>query len=137
MFKKIDHVEIVTNQPDRTIQFYTEVLGFCIAERERVEHSSLGVPMNLVYLHLGGTAVELISYEGISIGPAPENEQLGYHGMALETDNMQKAIEYLKAKGVAIVWGPLVKENHYARAEILDPNGYHIELRQWFHKENR
>jgi catechol 2,3-dioxygenase-like lactoylglutathione lyase family enzyme len=26
MFKRIDHVEIVTDQLDRTVQFYTEVL---------------------------------------------------------------------------------------------------------------
>ena len=93
MFKKIDHVEIVTNQPDHTIQFYTEVLGFGVTERERIEQSSMGVPMNLVYLHLGGTAVELISYEGVSIDPVPENEHLGYHGMALEVDDMQRAVE--------------------------------------------
>jgi cold shock CspA family protein len=30
MFKRIDHVEIVTDQLDRTVQFYTEVLGFTI-----------------------------------------------------------------------------------------------------------
>jgi catechol 2,3-dioxygenase-like lactoylglutathione lyase family enzyme len=28
MFKRIDHVEIVTDQLERTAQFYTEVLGF-------------------------------------------------------------------------------------------------------------
>jgi catechol 2,3-dioxygenase-like lactoylglutathione lyase family enzyme len=28
LFKRIDHVEIVANQLDRTVQFYTEVLGF-------------------------------------------------------------------------------------------------------------
>ena len=30
MFKRIDHVEIVTDQPDRTEKFYTEVLGFTV-----------------------------------------------------------------------------------------------------------
>ena len=28
MFKKIDHVEIVTNDLDRTVDFYTNMLGF-------------------------------------------------------------------------------------------------------------
>ena len=28
MFKKIDHVEIVTDQLERTVEFYTDVLGF-------------------------------------------------------------------------------------------------------------
>jgi len=51
--------------------------------------------------------------------------------MALEVEDMQKAVQYLKTKGIDVVWGPRVRET-YARAEIRDPNGYHIELRQWF-----
>jgi hypothetical protein len=39
--------------------------------------------------------------------------------------------EGLRTKGVDIVWGPRVRET-YSRAEICDPNGYHVELRQWF-----
>jgi hypothetical protein len=49
----------------------------------------------------------------------------------LEVDDMQKAADYLRTKGVDIVWGPRVREP-YSRAEICDPNGFHIELRQWF-----
>lgn len=67
MFKRIDHVEIVTDQLDRTVQFYTEVLGFNVKARDRIERSGSGVPINLVYLDLGGTVVELISYEGASL----------------------------------------------------------------------
>jgi catechol 2,3-dioxygenase-like lactoylglutathione lyase family enzyme len=131
MFKRIDHVEIVTDQPARTEKFYTEVLGFTVKARDRIERSGLGVPMELVYLELGGTVVELISYEGGAIDPAPQNEHLGYRLIALEIDDMDKAAEYLQSKGVDIVWGPRVRET-YARAEICDPNGYRIELRQWF-----
>ena len=61
MFKRIDHVEIVTDQLDQTVQFYTEVLGFTVKARDRIKRSSLGVPIDLVYLDLGGTVVELIS----------------------------------------------------------------------------
>jgi catechol 2,3-dioxygenase-like lactoylglutathione lyase family enzyme len=43
MFKRIDHVEIVTDQLDRTAQFYTEVLGFTVKARDRIERSGLGV----------------------------------------------------------------------------------------------
>ena len=131
IFKRIDHVEIVTDQLDRTEKFYTEVLGFAVKIRDRIERSGLGVPIDLVYLDLGGTVVELISYEGAAIGPAPQNEHLGYRMIALEVDDMQKAADYLRTKGVDIVWGPRVRET-YTRAEICDPNGYHIELRQWF-----
>ena len=50
---------------DRTMQFYTEILGFTVKARDRIERSGLGVPIDLVYLDLGGTVVELISYEGV------------------------------------------------------------------------
>ena len=53
IFKRIDHVEIVTDQLDRTEKFYTEVLGFTVKARDRIERSGLGVPIDLVYLDLG------------------------------------------------------------------------------------
>jgi catechol 2,3-dioxygenase-like lactoylglutathione lyase family enzyme len=123
--------DTVTDKPDRTEKFYTEVLGFKVKARDRIERSSLGVPLDLVYLDLGGTVVELISYVGASVDPAPQNEHLGYRMIAIEVDDMQKAADYLKTKDVDIVWGPIVRET-FSRAEICDPNGYRIELRQWF-----
>src|SRR5438477_13220185 len=74
MFKRIDHVEIVTDQLHRTVQFYTEVLGFTVKALDRIESSGLGVPINLVYLDLGGTVVELIAYEGTQVDPDPQTE---------------------------------------------------------------
>jgi glyoxylase I family protein len=132
MFKRIDHTELVTDQPEQTERFYTEILGFKVRERDRVEKSGAGVPLNLVYLELGGTTVELITYEGLAtIATAPSGIHLGYNLVALEVDDMDKALAFLKTKGVQAVWGP-IKRPRYARAEICDPNGYHIELRQWF-----
>ena len=131
MFKRIDHVELVTDQLDQTVAFYTEVLGFTVRARDRVERSGLGAPIDLVYLDLGGTTVELISYDGVAVEPAPQNEHLGYRMIALEVDDMQKTAEFLQTRGVDIVWGPRVRET-YARAEICDPAGNRIELRQWF-----
>ncbi len=132
MFKRIDHVEIVTDQPEETVAFYTDVLGFKVKMRDRVERSGLGVPLDLVYLDLGGTTVELISYQGAAVDPAPQNEHLGYRMIALEVDDMQQAADYLKTKGDRDRVGPANVRETYARAEICDPNGFHIELRQWF-----
>jgi len=130
MFKRIDHVEIVTDRPDQTERFYTDVLGFRIKARDRIERPG-GSALNLTYLDLGGTVVELISFDGVPVDPAPPLEHLGYRLIALEVDDMQKTTDDLKAKGVEVVWGPMVRDN-YARAEICDPNGFRIELRQWF-----
>jgi catechol 2,3-dioxygenase-like lactoylglutathione lyase family enzyme len=130
MFKRIDHVEIVTARQDETVAFYTDVLGFREKARDRIQRPD-GTALNLVYLDLGGTVVELMAWEGVPVGPEPEKEHLGYRMIALEVDDMNATTEYLKGKGVDIVWGPMVRDT-YARAEISDPNGYRIELRQWF-----
>lgn len=129
MFKRIDHVEIVTDKPDRTEQFYTEILGFRVRARDHIQRPGGG--LRLSYLDLGGTTVELITHEGMAVEPAPQQEHLGYRMIALEVDDMNKTADYLKTKGVDIVWGPMVRDR-YARAEICDPNGLRIELRQWF-----
>ena len=111
-----------TPRPERSIRSR----AFTVKARDRIERSSLGVPIDLVYLDLGGTVVELISYEGGAVDPAPQTE---HRMMALEVDDMEKTADYLRTKGVNNVWGPRVRET-YSRAEICDPNGNHIELRQ-------
>jgi len=130
MFKRIDHVELITDQPERTEKFYTDVLGFKVRGRNKVPQANNAV-LNLVYLDLGGTTVELMSYEGAKPTAAPSGLHLGYNLIALEVEDMTKALDYLKSHGVEAVWGPVQLKNA-ARAEITDPNGYHIELRQWF-----
>lgn len=125
MFKRIDHIELVTADEERAVRFYTEVLGFSVRSR-------LTVPggLKLVYLDLGGTTVELMSFAETQPQPRAEGERLGYRMMALEVDDMQAALDALKARGVECSWGPLVRPT-YARAEIRDPDGNPIELRQW------
>jgi hypothetical protein len=41
------------------------------------------VPIELIYLDLGGTTVELIQYDGAAVDPAPQTEHLGYRMIAL------------------------------------------------------
>ena len=129
MFKRIDHIELVTASPERAERFYTGVLGFRVRERMRVPKTPSG-PLDLVYLDLGGTTVELMSYPDAAIDAPSSGERLGYRMMALEVEDMDAALAYLKGKGIDCIWGPM-KRPAYARAEIRDPDGNSIELRQW------
>jgi catechol 2,3-dioxygenase-like lactoylglutathione lyase family enzyme len=130
MFKRIDHIELLTAQPERAIGFYAGVLGFKVRARDRVQQTPMG-PLDLVYLELGGTTVELMCYPDATIGQSVLGERLGYRMMALEVEDMDRALAHLKSKGIEASWGP-VKRPSYARAEIRDPDGNAIELRQWF-----
>jgi len=78
-----------------------------------------------------GTRTPSATMQSLSVAPAPTGFHLGYNLLALEVEDMGKALDFLKSKGVPCVWGPVVREGHFARAEITDPDGYHIELRQW------
>ena len=83
----------------------------------------------IAYLDLNGTTVEMLSVK--STAPAPADPwQAGYRMIALEVDDMDQALEYLKGKGVDITWGPVTLGTS-KRAEIKDPDGLSIELRQW------
>ncbi len=126
MFKRIDHVEIVSGNIQRSIDFYTGILNFKIKAREKTDAPQIE---EIVYLELGNTVIELLSVKN----PRPaskEQWQIGYRLIALEVEDMDSAIKYLKGKGVEITWGPAILGNS-KRAEIRDPDGLGIELRQW------
>ena len=126
MFKRIDHVEIVASDVERSIHFYSTVLGFRL--KSRIHPSSPGL-REVVYLTLGDTMVELLAPES----PAPRSQepwQVGYRSMALEVEDMDGAVKILAQKGVTPTWGPMDLGTSI-RAEIQDPDGLSVELRQW------
>lgn len=126
MFKRIDHVEIIPKNFERAIGFYTEILGFKVKQRLKVEAPPLE---EIAYLELGDTVIELMQ-----VRDAPPGDlnpwRTGYRMMALEVEDMDRAVAYLAGKGVAVTWGP-VALGKSKRAEIEDPDGFPIELRQW------
>lgn len=126
MFKRIDHVEIIPQNAEKTIGFYVDILGFQVKDRKDVKMPPL---REVIYLRLGDTVIEILSVED----PRPKSDvpwETGYRGIALEVDNMAKAVDYLRDKGIAIAREPVDLGDSY-RAEIRDPDGLMIELREW------
>jgi glyoxylase I family protein len=88
MFKRIDHVEIIPKNIDESIEFYTNVLGFKVKERNRMSMPGL---TEISYLTLGDTMIEMLAFkEPVTV---PEAPQVGYRMMALEVDDMDKTVE--------------------------------------------
>ena len=132
MLKRIDHVEIVPKDFEQSLAFYTELLGFKLDHRYPID---AGPYKEVAFLRLNDSALELLRVDN----PAPRNEQpgqAGYRMMAWEVDDMEATLKELAAKGIKTSWGPKVRDE-YARAEITDPDGNAIELRQWFKKHGR
>jgi len=126
MFKRIDHVEIIPRDAEKTIDFYVNVLDFKVKSRHEVNRPPM---KEVIYLELGDTVIELIAAEN----PTPkstEDWQVQYRGIALEVEDMEKAVAHLKSKGVEITIPPVDLGDSF-RGEIRDPDGLIIELRQW------
>ncbi len=126
MFKRIDHIEIIPHNFNQAIDFYINVLGFKIRDRREVDAAPL---KEVAYLELGGTTLEMMRVPDAETDYS-ESWRTGYRMMALEVDDMEKSIEYLRTKGVAVTWGP-VNLGNSIRAEIKDTDGLSIELREW------
>ncbi len=107
MFKRIDHIEIIPQNLEKTLEFYTDILGFKIKQRQKVEVPPLE---EIVYIELNGSVIELIKVKNpVS---APQNPwQSGYRMIAIEVEDMDKAVKYLTSKGVGITWDRLLLGN--------------------------
>ncbi len=83
----------------------------------------------IAFLQLNDSMLELIS--GKAPEPSPAKAwRAGYRMMAMEVEEMGRAVEYLKGKGVEISQPP-VQLGKSQRAEMKDPDGNILELRQW------
>jgi glyoxylase I family protein len=127
MFKRIDHVEIIPRDAQKAIEFYGEVLGFGLKDRIKI---GMGPLEEVIFMALGDTTLEIVSMKN----PAPPSREVntaGYRMMAIEVDDMEKAITYLKEKGVEVSMEPISLPDGSKRAEIKDPDGLDIEIRKW------
>lgn len=128
MFKRIDHIEILPGDFDRSMAFYQDILEFRLVSRMPVE---VGPLKEIAYLKLGNTVIELLHVKN----PAQMSALMtvGYRAIALEVESMEDAITYLRDRGIYVTWGP-VDLGTSIRAEITDPDGLAIELREWRQK---
>ena len=126
MLKRLDHVELVPSDFDRSLEFYTRVLGGTLTHRYPIDDPSI---VEIAYVRLGDSAVELLRVPTAE-AQAKTGERIGYRLMAFEVGDMLHTLTALSASGVTPSWGP-VETPAFIRAEITDPDGNPIELREW------
>mgnify|MGYP006306720429 CR=1 FL=1 len=126
IFKKIDHVAIMPSDFEKSLAFYRDVLGFTAGERHEINMAPL---REIIYLSMGDTVLELLSVENPEMPPETP-WRVGYRMMAIEVEDMEEALSFLAERDILPHWGP-VDLGGNKRAEITDPEGLGIELRQW------
>ncbi len=130
MIKAVEHIGILTNDLQRSVEFYTDVLGFSIFMK--IEMDEVG--LSAVFVEKDGCKIELMGYrdipkrsEGIEIKIGENSLNLNDH-IAFSVDDIETTATELKKKGVVFELEPVQLEDSMKLASFKDPNGLLIEL---------
>jgi methylmalonyl-CoA epimerase len=131
MIKTIDHIGIMTNDLQKSVNFYTDVLGFSVSAKIEMEDAGFSA----IFVEKNGSKIELMGYrgtipkrsEGIEIrmggGSIPINDHITF-----AVDDIEATGNDLKEKGVEFGLEPIQLEGGMKLASFKDPNGVLIEL---------
>jgi len=127
--KKVDHIGIAVSNLEESIKFYQDILGLELHGTEVVEEQKVKV----AFLPLGDTEVELLESTAPD-GPIAkfiEAKGQGIQHIAYRVDDIEAALEEMKAKGVRLIDEKPRYGAGGARIAFLHPkstNGVLIEL---------
>ena len=151
MIRAIDHLNIVVSDLERSVRFYTEVLGFRKMKEARLEGEWIdrvvgltGVRARVAYVvaPAGEPRVELLCYDRPTGAAVPANSAANTPGLrhvALRVDDMDAMCARLQAAGVKLFHAPVKVPagvvSHDAGEKtlvyFLDPDGVILELAQY------
>lgn len=103
---------------ERSIRFYEEILGMKESRR-----FPAGPGMEIAFMTDGPAEIELICDKGAEPPAYGEWPSLG-----IASDDLDKAMADMKAKGVEIVSGPFQPNPHTRFFFIHDPDGVNLEI---------
>lgn len=101
MVKKVDHIGIAVKNLEETLKFYEGVLGLKCGGTEVIDEQKVKV----AFLPIGDTEVELLESTDAE-GPISryiEKKGEGIQHIAYRVDDIEKAIEEMKAKGIRMI----------------------------------
>jgi methylmalonyl-CoA epimerase len=100
----IDHLGIAVKSIDDALSFYEQVLGMQVASRETVAHERVNVAM----LPTADSRIELLEAndEASTIAKFIAKRGPGLHHIALKIDDLNGALEKLKAGGAQLLNEP-------------------------------
>ena len=140
MIKSIDHIGIITNNLQRSVEFYTDVLGFSISAK--IEMDDVG--LSAIFIEKNDSRIELMGYkgaipkrsEGIEIKLGGNTIPINDH-ITFSVDDIEATVIDLKEKGVKFYLEPVQLEGGMKIASFKDPDGMLIELVENTKQQNK
>jgi len=142
-----DHIGITVPDLDEADDFFTRILGaerfydlgpFVRDDDWMAEHLNVDprtVMRRLRFFRLGnGSNFEVFEYEPAEAGAAtepPRNSDVGGHHVAVYVDDMDAAVDYLRAEGIRVLGEPTASANASLGQRwvyFLSPWGMQFEL---------
>jgi lactoylglutathione lyase len=132
MIKTIDHIGIMTKDLQKSVKFYTGVLGFSIAMKMDMAEAGLSV----VFVEKDGSKIELMEYRGKNAPKRSKGVEIAVGGQSipindhitLSVDNIEDTVTEFREKGVIFNLEPIELEGGMKLASFKDPDGVLIEL---------
>lgn len=101
MIKKIDHIGIAVKSIEESLGLYTDIFGLTLQGIEVVEEQKV----KTAFLPIKDTEFELLESTDAD-GPIAkfiDKKGQGIQHIALEVDDIEKALEEMKAKGIRLI----------------------------------
>lgn len=118
--KQIDHVILMVENMNRSIEFYRDVLGFSLKFSSE-NWTEINTGATTLALHSGGKKV---SSEN---SPAPHKSIAGTASISFNVENVDEVYSYLISKGVKFSLAPTPRPNEGIKLAIaVDPDGFEI-----------
>ncbi len=101
MVSKLDHIGIAVDNLEESVKFYEETLGLKLQGIETVEDQKVKV----AFLPVGDTEIELLEATSPDspIAKFIEKKGQGVQHLAFRVENIEKALEEAKEKGIKLI----------------------------------
>lgn len=121
----IDHVAISVSDVEKSLEFYTKVLGLKITQREYQK------PGAEYFLDCGPSLVGLIQGDRAGEKHLLQDGGLGgnHFSFRVHTKDFDRIVEEVKARGIPITF--FKKRDRSWSLYFLDPDGNKLELTAW------
>jgi len=128
LITRISHVAFIVKDVDRSLDFYSRVLGF--RKLYELAGEAKGVKFKSVYLQISSNQFLELFPGGTTDSPW-SMQKIGFSHLCLEVDNLDESVNLMKTNGISFLIPPCIGQDRTRLFWVEDPDGNKIEFMQF------